>query len=311
MLLFHDEFVYYPSLSSFLASGWFNKHDGYAMTIEYLGDEQAEGLFCHKLKCALPTNGKVDKYILLWLARDRNLLPVRKEWHELRHSETLPTGVFRVTELREIRPGLWFPFKATDVAYRKEELRNDPALLQWQRDVQIEKVALAPPADGKLFGIVNVPKGTLVYVADRGGKTIGKFKQPQAGNIEIRLDDFHAMQRAAQANVQDEYDPQDATAPERKERIDAAFDTLRADPPLAQKERIEAAMTILQNYGIVQTNRKKWATAIRELITIGRPAVPRLIDELDHIDRANRQETELRALGFVLRGIGDPRAVPA
>ena len=140
-----------------------------------------------------------------------------------------------MTELREIRPGLWFPYKATDVAYRKEELRNGRLLLQWQRDVQIEKVVLAPPADEKLFSTIEVPKGTLVYVADRGGKTIGKFKQPQARNIEISLDDFHAMQRTAQANVQDEYDPQDATAPKRKQRIDAAFATLRADLPLAQK----------------------------------------------------------------------------
>ena len=70
-------------------------------------------------------------------------------------------------------------------------------------------------------------------------------------------------------------------------------------------------MTVLQNFGIFQTNTKKWATAIRELITIGKPAIPRLIDELDHIDRVARQESELRALGFVLRGIRDPRAVPA
>ena len=56
----------------------------------------------------------------LWLARDRNLLPVRHEWHELRVSKTVPTGVFRVSELREIRPALWFPFKARDVAWAND-----------------------------------------------------------------------------------------------------------------------------------------------------------------------------------------------
>ncbi len=51
----------------------------------------------------------------------------------------------------------------------------------------------------------------------------------------------------------------------------------------------------------------EWAAAIRELVQIGKPAVPELVAELD---RTNRDET-LRALGFTLRAINDPRAVPA
>ena len=55
-------------------------------------------------------------------------------------------------------------------------------------------------------------------------------------------------------------------------------------------------------------NRKEqWAAAIRTLVRIGPPAVPELIRELD---RRNRSTT-LRSLGFTLRAIGDPRAVPA
>jgi beta-lactamase regulating signal transducer with metallopeptidase domain len=311
-LLLHSGFgVKGRLLSAYLGSGWEDTSEHYAMTVEYLGDEQIEGLACHKLKCAAPLAGKVQLYALLWLARDRNLLPVRREMYENRISMTLPEGLQRVTKFREIRPGQWFPMEASDIAYNKDALRKGQVTVQWQRDVRIDKVMLAPPVDEKLFSSVDAPEGTLIAVNDRSGKRLGNFKQPHTGNIEISLDRFHAMQRAAQANVEDEYDPNDATAPKRKERIDAAFAVLRADPPLAQKERIDAAMTILQNFGVFQTNTKKWATAIRELITIGKPAVPRLIDELDHIDRAARPETELRALGFVLRGIGDPRAVPA
>ena len=47
--------------------------------------------------------------------------------------------------------------------------------------------------------------------------------------------------------------------------------------------------------------------AMRELVRIGKPAVPRLIKELDR----TKDNHLLRTLGFVLRGIGDPRAVPA
>ena len=51
----------------------------------------------------------------------------------------------------------------------------------------------------------------------------------------------------------------------------------------------------------------EWAKAIRILITIGRPAVPELVRELH---RPNRPSS-IRGLGFTLREIGDPRAVPA
>ncbi|HET6327362.1 MAG TPA: hypothetical protein VFG04_21955 [Planctomycetaceae bacterium] len=49
----------------------------------------------------------------------------------------------------------------------------------------------------------------------------------------------------------------------------------------------------------------EWASAIRELVQIGKPAVPELVAELDHAGRT----VTLRGLAFALRAIGDPRAV--
>jgi hypothetical protein len=70
-------------------------------------------------------------------------------------------------------------------------------------------------------------------------------------------------------------------------------------PPIAD------AIAVLGTTDI--NNPKRWATAIRDLVRIGKPAVPHLIAELDRTT-ANRP---LRSLGFTLRAIGDPRAVPA
>jgi hypothetical protein len=47
--------------------------------------------------------------------------------------------------------------------------------------------------------------------------------------------------------------------------------------------------------------------AIRDLVRIGKSAVPPLIQELDR----TTEECPLRSLGLALRAIGDPRAVPA
>ena len=82
---------------------------------------------------------------------------------------------------------------------------------------------------------------------------------------------------------------------------------LRARPPAAEKERIEAAILVMRLCQMGQEKDYPAENAMRELIRIGKPAVPRLIEVLD---RANTDHV-LRKLGFVLRGIGDPRAVPA
>jgi hypothetical protein len=70
-------------------------------------------------------------------------------------------------------------------------------------------------------------------------------------------------------------------------------------------EEIQQAIIALRNTDI--GNCKGWATAARKLTEIGKPAVPPLIEELER----TTADRPLRSLGFTLRAIGDPRAVPA
>ena len=76
------------------------------------------------------------------------------------------------------------------------------------------------------------------------------------------------------------------------------------DPKRVSQE-IAEAISALRNTDI--GNSKGWATAARKLAQIGKPAVPALIEELDR----TTENRPLRSLGFTLRAIGDPRAVPA
>jgi hypothetical protein len=69
--------------------------------------------------------------------------------------------------------------------------------------------------------------------------------------------------------------------------------------------RISVLIEALRDTKIDQTN--EWGYAVRELTGIGKPAVPALIKELD----STTENMPMRALGFTLRAIGDPRAVPA
>ena len=76
-------------------------------------------------------------------------------------------------------------------------------------------------------------------------------------------------------------------------------------------KRVAELIAVLRaaKYGDVIGNpvTTPWARAIRDLVAIGRPTVPALIEELDR----TTEQWPLRTLGFTLRAIGDPRAVPA
>jgi hypothetical protein len=72
------------------------------------------------------------------------------------------------------------------------------------------------------------------------------------------------------------------------------------------QRRVRELIYVLR-YHRITARTEEWAGVIRELVQIGKPAVPEVAAELDRTDRT----VTLRGLAFVLRGIGDPRAVPA
>jgi beta-lactamase regulating signal transducer with metallopeptidase domain len=96
-------------------------------------------------------------------------------------------------------------------------------------------------------------------------------------------------------------------------------------PEIAPEERLKAAQKLVaglpeqpqqRTEQIIQEFRKLsrtvdetelWCLLMRELVAVGRDAVPQLAAELDR----TRDNAALRRLAFALRAIGDPRAVPA
>jgi len=74
--------------------------------------------------------------------------------------------------------------------------------------------------------------------------------------------------------------------------------------PALQEPRVR---NLLRRLTELVAGQDEWAEVLRDLIQLGPKAVPELIAELDTTD----DELMLRCLGFVLRGIGDKRAIPA
>jgi len=78
-----------------------------------------------------------------------------------------------------------------------------------------------------------------------------------------------------------------------------------SEQDMAVQTRVRELVYVLRNYAL-DVEVEKWTAALKELIEIGSPAAPELVMELDRTER----DLTMRAIGFVLRGIGDPRAVP-
>jgi beta-lactamase regulating signal transducer with metallopeptidase domain len=71
--------------------------------------------------------------------------------------------------------------------------------------------------------------------------------------------------------------------------------------------RVTEIVRSWKKFHSVSTNELVWTRQVRELVQVGKPAVPALIAALD----ATEEDSSLRLLGFTLRALGDPRAVPA
>ena len=91
-----------------------------------------------------------------------------------------------------------------------------------------------------------------------------------------------------------------------QEKLNAARKLVEA---LSKKPSDRTAQILLRfrklNHTVDET--ELWCLLMRELTAVGREAVPQLCAELDR----TTEDRMLRRLGFALRAIGDPRAVPA
>jgi hypothetical protein len=145
-----------------------------AVTVRYVGDEMRENLRCHKLR----VDHKLDSWPeehgtdvrYFWLAIDRNYLPIRTEClRQFQRDGEPPLEVGWVDDLREIAPGIWFPFHAqSDVYDVPTYSASKKLLLQNTTEFTVTKASLDPDYDVSLFRDIPIPNGAQVHVIENG-----------------------------------------------------------------------------------------------------------------------------------------------
>jgi hypothetical protein len=151
---------------------------GLSLRNTYEGPAEFMGLRCHRVRITTLVAGTAHDSFELWLAEDRNYIPIRRFGFTFRYSDTVPIGEGSVTELREVAPDVWFPITAEITVYDGIELKRTGRRdrVSNRSNYWVEEVSLAPRYDISYFRDLSIPEGTFVYeVID--GKITRSYRQ--------------------------------------------------------------------------------------------------------------------------------------
>jgi hypothetical protein len=153
--------------------------DYWHQKVSYEKDEVVDGLHAVKLRAEQVVAQEpktLASFRYLWLAIDRNYLPIKTEGFIPRWSKTLPREVGRAMNFREISPGVWLPFHRSTVTYSEKNLAANKLIAINTNDVTLTKIDLNPHYDISLFRDIPFPNGTKVYEV-KDGKILNSYTE--------------------------------------------------------------------------------------------------------------------------------------
>ncbi len=153
------------SLSDFLATKEYFKGISHAPAI--IGEELYNGLHCLKIRDEYGRSHPTSVRIM-WLAIERNYIPVRCDSYFRAWSETLPHMTARVPDLRELAPGVWFPWRMVHTLYASEKLPQGQAIPYQTIELKVEEAALEPHHALDFFRNVLFSRGSPLYEIQDG-----------------------------------------------------------------------------------------------------------------------------------------------
>jgi len=150
-----------------------NLGKGRVCNVRILGLEEFQGLQCTKIGLEiLDPKGTPRTRRELWLARDRNLIPVRTLSYTYKDSKDIAIAEGIVDELQEVRPGVWFPLKAHYNRFNSHTVKREGRQeLSWQVKYNVKSVLLDPKISPEVFTTLKFPPGTKVSLAKEGKLT--------------------------------------------------------------------------------------------------------------------------------------------
>lgn len=179
-LMMHSDGLFVP-LSDLLTAPWEDRDRKSRMRFRYCGEQVVAGHPCIKLRGdrLIANTDRVSSSVVLFLAVDRNLIPIRWERYGGNFGFSgLPSGMGWCDDFREIAPGTWYPFRVVMLAFNTWiPTAQGHLALNWRREYRFDSVVMSPAVDRSLFRQVVAPAGAQVQVQDEGGELVGQYPQ--------------------------------------------------------------------------------------------------------------------------------------
>lgn len=132
--------------------------------VEYGGLEEIRGLKCDRISIRKVSSEPMNPWssIVVWLAEERNFLPVRLERYTKGDLEQHPNQIAETLEFREVESQKWFPSRCEYTFYRKNESFSEEAAYAYlRRDMNVEEVSLHPHYRSEYFNGLPVPEEVI------------------------------------------------------------------------------------------------------------------------------------------------------
>ncbi|QDT90278.1 hypothetical protein [Gimesia algae] len=154
---------------------------GSKIETQILEDREFQGLQCKRILIdVILSNGTRHNGWELWLAVDRNLLPVRNLSYTYRWSKESPVAESTVDEWREVQPGVWIPVRFHTDRYDSFVIKREgKQQLSWREKFHVTSISLdLQQLSDTVFSSLDFPAGTRVYIKEEG--TVTERKEEKA-----------------------------------------------------------------------------------------------------------------------------------
>lgn len=145
------------------------KNENMEATIE--GEETIDGLLCKRIALTVWRDRVPPAKIhyKLWLAIERNFLPIRFEDYNMMKNEAHPSVRAVSEDIREIEKGIWIPFKVVIRYFDPEIFRNENKIVVANEQIyKITKIDLNPNYPIETFQNVSIKDGAMVNTVKDG-----------------------------------------------------------------------------------------------------------------------------------------------
>lgn len=128
------------------------------------GTGEIQGLKCTQVVVErLNDSGVRFSKQILWLAQERNLIPVKIVTYYDQFSREKPCKEAFVDKWQQLGPGVWFPLQAHIDRYNLILFKyNGTYEIDWRRQYTAQKITLHPEVQKQEFSALIFPKGTTV-----------------------------------------------------------------------------------------------------------------------------------------------------